>query len=219
MTITLHNPITTSKPDVCLLPIPADSGQGWNVDPSDTTAIMDAPDAVPLEVMADRYRPARNLVTPPGKGRKPPQWDDPRILTLLGYLELGAYRGQAITAAGLAERTVMRWLEVGRDEASRAENEDLPLTFYVHFWQSVRRAEGVPVLRALNVIRRAGARGSWRASAWFLERRYPDKWGRRATAWEREQEWSRSTKDVSCPVSVEDLEAKVLRILERRELQ
>ena len=67
-------------------------------------------------------------------------------------------------------------------------------------------------MRALETIRRAGERGGWRASAWFLERRYPDTWGPRATAWEREQAAKREAQEVS----VEDLEAKVLRILGKR---
>lgn len=215
MTMTLHRSLTTPDQRVQSPPTPIDPGHRWNPQPSNTKIS----DRVRLDDLADRYRPAEPLTTPLGKGRKPPPWDDPRILTLLGYLELGSYRRQAITAAGLAERTVMRWLEMGRDEAARVENEDPPLTFYVHFWQAVRRAEGVAVMRALATICRAAERGSWRASAWFLERRYPKKWGRRATAGEREQEWTRSTPEVSCSLSIQDLEAKVQRILEKPQRQ
>ncbi len=119
----------------------------------------------------------------------------------------------------LAERTVMRWLEIGRDEAARSEDEDMPLTFYRHIWQAVMKAETVPMMRALNTINRAGERGGWRASAWFLERRYPDEWGPKATAWKREEEERRACEkgwEYPHSVSVEDLEAKVLHILGQR---
>ena len=90
---------------------------------------------------------------------------------------------------------MLRWLETGRDEAERSDSEDFPLTFYRHFWQAVVRAEAVPVLRALESIRLAGQRGGWRASAWFLERRYPDVWGSKATAWKREEEWTQRARE------------------------
>lgn len=205
-----------AMPDLDLPPLPTldDLGVGWESPPLDPSPVLDIPDAdaITLDDLAERYLPTEDLVTPRGKGRKPPRWNDPRILTLLAYLEAGAYRGQAITAAGLAERTVMRWLEIGRDEAQRAEDEDLPLTFYRHFWQAVVRAEVVPEMRALHTIRRAGERGGWRASAWFLERRYPDVWGPKATAWQREQEWERQAEEIS----VEALDAKIMGLIARQ---
>jgi hypothetical protein len=110
----------------------------------------------------------------------------------------------------------MRWLEIGRDESERADTDDLPLTFYRHFWQAVKRAEAVPEMRALETIRLAGARGGWRASAWFLERRYPDTWGPKATSRSRERSGHRGTSESLSAVSGADLEAKVLRILGQR---
>jgi hypothetical protein len=187
-TTTLDELLAMPTLDLGPLPTLDDLGLEWTappIDPASKLAIPNA-DKITLEDLSERYQPAEDLVTPRGRGRKPPRWDDPRILALLGYLEIGAYRGQAITAAGLAERTVMRWLETGRDEAECTDAEDLPLTFYRHFWQVVARAEAVPVMRALESIHLAGQRGGWRAAAWFLERRYPDVWGPRATAWRRE---------------------------------
>ena len=212
-----------SMPDLNLEPLPtlADLGMGWDSNPLAPTTVLDIPDAdsITLDDLAERYRPAEAVVTPRGKGRRPPLWNDPRVLALLGYLEIGAGRGQATIAAGLAERTVMRWLEIGRDEAERAESEHMPLTFYRHFRQALMRAEMVPVIRALDTIRRAGQRGGWRAAAWFLERRYPDSWGPKATAWKRDVEQrgvSEPSWNALFPASGEDLEAKVLRILGQR---
>ena len=211
MTNTLDNLLAV--PDLDLGPVPTldDLGVGWECPPLDPAPVLDIPaaDAITLDDLAERYRPTEDLVTPGGRGRKPPRWDAPGVLTMLGYLEAGAYRGQAITSAGLAERTVMRWLEIGRDEAERADTDDLPLTFYRHIWQAVMRAEAVPEMRALDTIRRAGERGGWRAAAWFLERRYPDTWGPRATAWEREQAAKREAE----AVNVGELDAKIMAMI------
>ena len=214
-----------AMPDLELEPQPtlADLGLGWDLPPVTPAPVLVMPDAgsITLNGLAERYRPAESLIAPRGKGRRPPRWNDPRVLALLGYLEVGAERGQAITAAGLAERTVMRWLEIGRNEAERADGEDMPLSFYRHFWQAFMRAEAVPVIRALDSIRRAGERGGWRAAAWFLERRYPDSWGPKATAWRRDEERERPLEarwESPRRVSSHDLEEKVLRLLGQREV-
>lgn len=162
-------------------------------------------DATSLADLAERYRPTTDLVEPTGKGRRPPRWDDPQVLTMLGNLEGGAYRRDAVVAAGLAERTVARWVEMGK--AEEEENAPGPMTFYRHIWQAITRAEGVPHMRALQVIHRAAAgRGGWRAAAWFLERRYPDEWGPRGTAWEREREREAAP-------TVEEVDAKLMRMI------
>lgn len=213
-----------AMPDLQLEPQPtlADLGLGWDSPPFTPAPLLATPDAdaITLHALAERYRPAESLAAPRGKGRKPPRWNDPRVLALLGYLEAGAGRRQAITAAGLAERTVMRWLEIGRNEAEGADSQDVALTFYRHFWQAFVRAELVPVIRALDSIRRAGERGGWRAAAWFLERRYPDIWGPRATAWKRDEERERPREarwEPSRQPSSQDLEAEILRLLGQRE--
>lgn len=50
---------------------------------------------------------------------------------------------------------------------------------------------------------------SARDAAWFLERRYPDTWGPKATAWQREQEWQQRSEWVS----VDDLDKKLMSMV------
>ena len=49
---------------------------------------------------------------------------------------------------------------------------------YVEFLQGVKKAEGEAVLRNIAVVS-AAAQKHWVAAAWWLERRYPDQFGRR----------------------------------------
>lgn len=196
--------MTDMLDDLTALPDLDDLGVAWEIPPLD----LPDPDATSLADLAERYRPAADLVEPTGKGRRPPRWDDPRVLTMLCNLEGGAYRCDAVVAAGLAERTVARWLEMGK--AEEEADDPGPMTFYRHMWQAVTRAEGVPQMRALQVIHRAAAgRGGWRAAAWFLERRYPDNWGRRGTAWDREREAERK----ALAPTPEEVDAKLMRLL------
>lgn len=169
----------------------------------------DTPDApaVDLSDLADRYRPTAPLAAFSGRGRRPPRWDDPRVLSMLGHLEAGAYLTEAIHAAGLPERSVMRWMSLGRDE-DEAEG-DGPGSVYWHIWQAITRAQAVPAVDAVQVIRRAAERrGGWRAAAWLLERRYPDTWGPRATAWERERVAGEPHR-----VTPEEVDAKLMRLI------
>ena len=69
-------------------------GVTWEHPPLDDPPDLGIPDLddMTLADLAQRYAPPDGLATPTGKGRRPRRWDDPRILTMLGHLELGAYR-------------------------------------------------------------------------------------------------------------------------------
>ena len=43
----------------------------------------------------------------------------------------------------------------------------------------IEQAEAVAIRDRLAVITKAADSGTWQAAAWFLERRYPEQWGRR----------------------------------------
>jgi transposase len=47
------------------------------------------------------------------------------------------------------------------------------------FWLDVKKAEGEAESTALSQIAKAARDGSWQAAAWTLERKNPDRWGRR----------------------------------------
>ena len=50
---------------------------------------------------------------------------------------------------------------------------------YKSFWEEVNLAESEAIVRRIARIEKAGADGNWQADAWVLERKYPDKFGRR----------------------------------------
>jgi hypothetical protein len=96
--------------------------------------------------------------------------DEETTERICALLRAGNYDGVAARAAGVAPSTFYEWLQRGRTD--RAGDEP-----YRDFRERVvkARAEG----EAVHVARIAqAAQEDWHASAWFLERSYPDRWGR-----------------------------------------
>lgn len=89
---------------------------------------------------------------------------------LIAAIEKGMPLKESAMLAGISYDTLNRWTK-------RGENEDAPEEFR-HLCKALNRAKAVAMLRHVSVIDRAGERGDWRASAWILERRHPEKFGR-----------------------------------------
>lgn len=84
-------------------------------------------------------------------------------------IRAGNYANVAARYAGIDESTFYRWLE-------RGENE--PSGIYCEFRKSVKDAESTAEVQAVAEVRAAG-RESWQASMTWLERKFPDRWGRK----------------------------------------
>jgi transposase len=89
---------------------------------------------------------------------------------VVAAVRAGAHREQAAQAAGVSRSTLQAWLQ-------RGEAADAPTRFQ-KFAQALREAEAEFELEGLAVISRAAEGGDWRAMAWKLERRHPERWGR-----------------------------------------
>jgi hypothetical protein len=141
---------------------------------------------------------------PARKGRRVAQLEDPKVKILLQALTAGNYIEVACSFAGLAPSTVYRWLERGRAErasqelGNKANAKEKP---YLDLCESVEKARATAVLRNMTIIQTAANNGQWQAAAWWLERSMPNQYGRRIQA------------EVSNPVSVKDLEQRMLILL------
>lgn len=81
----------------------------------------------------------------------------------------GNYANVAARYAGIGERSFYKWMERG------ATGEEP----YAQFRQAVKDAEAQAEVRNVALIQQAAQAGTWQASAWYLERRYPARYGRR----------------------------------------
>ena len=108
---------------------------------------------------------------------------------------------EAAALAGIAKSTVLQWLQRGEGRSRRGTQAR-----YVDFVDAVSRARAVDEARRIARLEQAGRGGQvlsektttypdgrverevkrtlpdWRADCWHLERRYPDRWGRRVQA-------------------------------------
>jgi transposase len=84
-------------------------------------------------------------------------------------IRLGARRDQAAEAAGIARSTLQNWIARGELDGRQPHKR---------FAEAVRTAEAEFELESLRAIEQAAAGGDWRAKAWVLERRHPERWGR-----------------------------------------
>lgn len=98
-----------------------------------------------------------------------------KIITYLGGS--GCCLETAAAAAGLNKTTLHDWLR----RAERARGDD-KCTAELRAWKAqLDEVEASTEVRAAQGIMAAGDT-DWKAWAWFLERRYPKRWGRKDTA-------------------------------------
>lgn len=89
---------------------------------------------------------------------------------IIQALEAGNYRKTAAALAGVSEPTFYSWIKQAKEQKTGKK---------VEFLKSVKKAEEKAKAYHLQQIRKASENGSWQASAWYLERKFPDEWGRR----------------------------------------
>ena len=88
---------------------------------------------------------------------------------LLDAVKMGSFIEHACAYAGITSKTFRNWRDL-------ADKEIEP---YKSLFEELRLAESESILRKLNRIEKAGQEGAWTADAWYLERKYPDKFGKR----------------------------------------
>jgi transposase len=86
-------------------------------------------------------------------------------------ISVGAYIEDACVFAGISSRQFRRWREL-------AEQGVEP---YAEKWEEINKSESQAIVRNLFNIQNASNNGTWQASAWLLERKYPDKYGKKDT--------------------------------------
>jgi len=88
---------------------------------------------------------------------------------LLEAIKAGNYRRVAAHYAGVSIRTFQAWVERGKAA---------PGSRHGSFLQRVLEAEGQAEIEATGCIAKA-AKEDWRAAAWYLERKHPERWARK----------------------------------------
>ena len=88
---------------------------------------------------------------------------------VVSAIRAGNYAHVAANYAGIGRRTFFRWMLWGEQEKSRK---------FVEFRKAVKDAESEAEVRAVAMVQKHMA-DNWQAAMTYLERKFPDRWGRR----------------------------------------
>jgi hypothetical protein len=89
---------------------------------------------------------------------------------IIAYVRAGAYIETAALASGITKQTFYEFLRKANNQKEGKLRE---------FLDSINKAVAESELISINNIAKAGAAGVWQAEAWRLERKNPDRWGRK----------------------------------------
>lgn len=95
------------------------------------------------------------------------KYDDDRAKIILDGVGEGLTRDCVAELAGITPRTLYSWIRLG---ASGIEP-------FVSFSSAIKKAERQAEAHHIGIVKKA-AEKSWFASAWWLERKFPESWGK-----------------------------------------
>lgn len=108
------------------------------------------------------------------RGRGRPTKLTPGVKALIVQLiQVGNYFETACAYAGIDPGTAHRWLRRGDGRDGE------PCEPYLSFAVEVHQARALAEAHKVQLIAAAAQNGNWQAAAWWLERSFPGKWGRR----------------------------------------
>lgn len=105
--------------------------------------------------------------------------------TLVKHLKAGNFLETAMAAAGISRQNMTRWLTMGAKERNRAQIDKRKRVrkkyqIYVDLLDAIEQAQAESEIRDVKIMEKA-AKGNWQAAAWRLERKYPERWGKKST--------------------------------------
>lgn len=126
--------------------------------------------------------------------------------SILSAISTGVTYEVACAHAGIAYSTLRNWIvaaEQGDKDPAKVE-----------LLEALKKAEAEAELSCVARIRKAAIGGQWQASAWLLERRYPERWSRRdryeVSATNVNVNWDDLTDDELARIAAGEQPAKVL---------
>ncbi len=81
-------------------------------------------------------------------------------------IKAGCFIETACSLAGISKATIYSWMKKGETEKEGK---------YRNFYLEVEKASAMAETRAVALITKSASL-NWKAAAWFLQHRYPDRW-------------------------------------------
>jgi transposase len=114
---------------------------------------------------------------------QPTKFNEKMKAELVKMISAGNYIETAASFVGISQVTFRDWIRRGEREAQRLHNdpEARPIiseTPFKELSEAIKQAQAESEIRDVMLIGRAASE-QWQAAAWRLERRYPDRWGKK----------------------------------------
>ena len=115
---------------------------------------------------------------------RPTRLNQEKMEKIAQLISAGNFAETAAQASGISKATYYNWLARGKAEKDRLEKEDKsnPKASekpYVEFLDTIEKAKAEAEARMILVISKAASDPkSWTAAAWWLERVFPQKYGK-----------------------------------------
>lgn len=167
---------------------------------------------------------------------RPTKLNPKRQADIVSRLTAGVYFDTACVSSGITEQTGHNWMARARDslalisehgedgaELSAEEVEELVPEKerpFVAFYHAVKEASADAEVGALALLRAGGQ--NWQAQAWFLERRFSERWRRRdhfTVSPKGEQETRETVEQIRAELAdadVDALEAEIAAMLKAK---
>lgn len=100
---------------------------------------------------------------------RPSKLNDETTEKLCYYISQGNYFDTACKLVGIDYSTFRAWIVKGEEEGKGR---------FFDFSEAIKRAEAEAEAKRVELILKAGKYQDWKANAWYLERKYPDRWGK-----------------------------------------
>ena len=131
------------------------------------------------------------------------------IKQITNLILAGAYVETACAAAGISKMIYYEWLKLGnkRKHCDQKDKKHIDI-LYEQFTDSINEAVVKAELRDVIRIDKA-AEVTWAAAAWKLERKYPERWGRKI----RVDGEVNQKVEIDAKISIDEKRLNVLQIL------
>lgn len=163
---------------------------------------------------AKKQAPTKEIVEQ-NLGGRPTELNDKTVEEILKNIRGGIPIKTAVGIAGVSEATYFNWMKRGSDEQYRRNKGEKPNPKeqgFLEFLESAMRAREEAKGAHIGVISNAGARGDWRASAWWLSRQFRDEFGDNPSS--QIENITNNTLNIS--VSMSELQTLIAEIKEQR---
>ena len=104
------------------------------------------------------------------KSRRKNKLNEDLISEASRLVKAGLHLSHVAQALGISRQTFYNWLRKGEETQKGLE---------YRFYEEITKAEAEAIARNVALIQKAAQEGNWQAAAWWLERKYPEEWGRK----------------------------------------